>query len=129
MTIGSLVAYRLGEDHGPVVASTMLLTTLSLFHLAGGLLVRDQRNTIFSKEAMPGSTQLRRYGLAVLLIIAVTGIDFLNRIVGTTELSFTRWWICIGLAASLVVVEEITKVVIRRRHPEDASSTRLALVA
>jgi Ca2+-transporting ATPase len=120
MTIGSLVAYRLGEDHGPVVAATMLLTTLSLFHLAGGLLARDQRNTILSKEAIPGPTQLRRYGLALLLIVAVTGLDFLNRIAGTTELSFTQWWICIGLAASLVVFEEIAKAVLRRRRPAEA---------
>jgi P-type Ca2+ transporter type 2C len=121
MTIGSLAAYRLGEDHGPVVASTMLLTTLSLFHLAGGLLARDQRNTILSKVAIPGSTQLRRYGIALLLIIAVTGFDFLNRIIGTTRLSFAQWWICIGLASSLVVVEELIKAVLRRRQrPADA---------
>jgi P-type Ca2+ transporter type 2C len=99
----------------------MLLTTLSLFHLAGGLLARDQRNTILSKVAIPGSTQLRRYGIALLLIIAVTGLDFLNRIIGTTRLSFTQWWICIGLASSLVVVEELIKAVLRRRQrPADA---------
>ncbi len=129
MTIGSLVAYRLGEDQGPVVASTMLLTTLSLFHLAGGLLARDQVNTIFSKDAIPGPTQLRRYGIALLLMIAVTGIDFLNRIVGTSELSFTQWWICIGLAASLVVAEEVIKAVIRRRRrrpDEDVVPVRTA---
>jgi P-type Ca2+ transporter type 2C len=116
MTVGSLAAYQIGHDHGPVLASTMLLTTLSLFHLAGGLLARDQRNTIFSKAAIPGPTQLRRYGIAVLLMVAVTGIDFLNRIIGTTELSFAQWWTCIGLASSLVVVEELIKVVIRRRE-------------
>jgi Ca2+-transporting ATPase len=117
MTIGSLTAYRLGEDQGPVVASTMLLTTLSLFHLAGGLLARDQRNTIFSKQAMPADSQVRKYGLAALLIVTVTAIDFLNRIIGTTELTFTQWWICIGLSATLVVVEEAIKAVIRRVRP------------
>jgi P-type Ca2+ transporter type 2C len=117
MTVASLVAYRLGQDQGVAAASTMLLTTLSLCHLFAGLLARDQRNTIFAKEAIPGSTQLRRYGIALLLIVAVTGIDFLNRIVGTTGLSFTEWWICIGLAASLLVVEELIKAVIRRREP------------
>jgi P-type Ca2+ transporter type 2C len=128
MTVGSLTAYQIGRDEGPIVASTMLLTTLSLFHLAGGLLARDQRETIFRREAIPGHTQLRRYGLALVLIIAVTGIDFLNRIVGTTELSFTQWWICIGLAASLVVVEEAIKAVIRRRRDRrSAVSVRPAL--
>jgi P-type Ca2+ transporter type 2C len=116
MTVGSLVAYQIGHDHGPVVASTMLLTTLSLFHLTAGLLARDQRNTIFRRSAIPGPTQLRRYGIAVLLMIAVTGIDFLNRIIGTTKLSFAQWWTCIGLAASLIVVEEVIKAAIRRRE-------------
>jgi Ca2+-transporting ATPase len=119
MTIGSLAAYRLGEEHGRVVAATMLLTALSLFHLAGGLLARDQRDSILSKEAIPGPTQLRRYGIVLALIVAATGIDFLNRIVGTTALSFTQWWICIGLAAALVVVEEITKLVLRRKTGAD----------
>jgi len=45
----------------------------------------------------------------------VTTIGFLQRIFQTTELSFSQWSICIGLAASLVVVEEAIKLIIRRR--------------
>jgi Ca2+-transporting ATPase len=93
----------------------MLLTTLALFHVAAGLLARDQRNTIFSRAAIPGPTQLRRYGIVLLLTIAVTTIGFLQRIFDTVELSFTQWSICIGLAVSLVVVEELIKLVIRQR--------------
>jgi P-type Ca2+ transporter type 2C len=132
MTVGALIAYRLGEDQGAVVAATMLLTTLSLFHLAAALLARDQRNTIFSRSAIPGPTQLRRYGLALLLIVAATGIGFLQRIIGTSQLSFAQWWICIGLASSLVVVEELVKVFLRRRaaqSPSPAVPVRLAPVS
>ena len=59
------VAGRLPDrrrQDGAVVAATMLLTTLSLFHVAGALLCRDQRNTIFDRDAVPGVMQLRRYG-------------------------------------------------------------------
>jgi P-type Ca2+ transporter type 2C len=116
MTVGALAAYQIGDSqYGPEVASTMLLTTLSLSHVAAGLLARDQYNTLFSRAAVPGPTQLRRYGIALLAIIAVTTIGFLQRIFETVELSFTQWSICIGLAASLVVVEELIKLVIRRR--------------
>jgi Ca2+-transporting ATPase len=116
MTVGTLVAYQIGESNdGPEVAATMLLTTLALFHVAAGLLARDQHNTIFSRAAIPGPTQLRRYGIVLLLTIAVTTIGFLQRIFETTELSFSQWSICIGIAASLVVVEELIKLVIRRR--------------
>jgi Ca2+-transporting ATPase len=124
MTVGSLLAYQIADwgGSGPVVASTMLLTTLSLFHLAAGLLARDQVNTIFDRDALPGPTQMRRYGIALLAIIAMTSIGFLQRIGDTTELHFSQWWICIGLASSLVVVEEAIKLVIRRRERQRASS-------
>jgi Ca2+-transporting ATPase len=116
MTVGALVAYQLGQSWGDdALAATMLLTTLSLSHLAVGLLSRDQRNTIFSRAALPGPTQLRRYAITLLAIIAATTIGFLQRILDTTELSFSQWSTCIGLAASLVVVEELIKVVLRLR--------------
>jgi Ca2+-transporting ATPase len=116
MTAGALVAYQIGEANaGPEVGATMLVTALSLSHLAVGLLARDQHNTIFSRAAIPGPTQLRRYGIALLAIIAVTTIGFLQRIFDTVELSFSQWSICIGIAASLVVVEELIKLVIRQR--------------
>jgi P-type Ca2+ transporter type 2C len=115
MTVGTLAAYQIGNaNDSPVVAATMLLTTMSLFHVAAGLLARDQRHTIFDRAALPGPTQLRRYGIALLGIIVVTTIGFLQRIFETTELSFAQWSICIGIAASLVVVEELIKLVIRR---------------
>jgi len=118
MTVGALVAYQIGHDQdGAVVAATMLLTTLSLFHLAGALLCRDQVNTIFDRDALPAVTQLRRYGLALLAIILITSIDFLQRIFGTTGLTFAQWCICTGLAASLIVVDELIKLIVRRRQP------------
>jgi Ca2+-transporting ATPase len=118
MTVGALAAYQLGDTQydDPVVAATMLLTALSLSHLAVGLLARDQRNTIFDRAAIPGPTQLRRYGIALLAIILVTTIGFLQRIFDTTELNLAQWGICIGIAASLVVIEELIKLIIRRRH-------------
>src|SRR3954451_1046681 len=53
MTIGALVAYQIGdgkigdiEDSNAILAGTMLLTTLSVFHLFTALLSRDQKHTI-----------------------------------------------------------------------------------
>ena len=116
MTIGALVAYQIGDDQGgAVVGATMLLTALSLFHVAGALLSRDQVHTIFDRDALPGVMQLRRYGVALIAIVLVTSLDFLQRIFDTTALTFTQWCICAGLAASIVVVEELIKLVIRRQ--------------
>ena len=114
----------------PLVASTMLLTTLSLFHVIGGLLARDQRQHDLRSRHVPGPTQLRRYGLALVLTSPITGIDFLQRLLGTTSLDLNQWCICIGLASSLLVMEELMKFVIRRRtrrsHRRRETPTRTA---
>jgi Ca2+-transporting ATPase len=116
MTVGTLVAYQIGESNYDVaVASTMLLTTLSLFHLAAGFLAREQMHTIFDRKLLPGATQLRRYAVSLAAIILVTKIGFLQRIFSMVDLTLDQWWICLGLASSLVVVEELIKVFIRRR--------------
>jgi P-type Ca2+ transporter type 2C len=116
MTVGTLLAYQIGEsNYDAAVASTMLLTTLSLFHLAAGFLAREQMHTIFDRRLVPGATQLRRYALSLAAIILVTKIGFLQRIFSMVDLSLEQWWICLGLASSLVVVEELIKVFIRRR--------------
>jgi Ca2+-transporting ATPase len=123
MTVGSLIAYQIGEDQGgPVVAATMLLTALSLFHLAGALLSRDQLHTIFDRDAVPGVMQLRRYGLALIAIVLATSLDFLQRILDTSPLTFNQWCICAGIAASIVVVEELIKLVIRRQGSPDPAT-------
>jgi Ca2+-transporting ATPase len=121
MTVGSLVAYQIGDGMGgPVVASTMLLTTLSVFHVVAGLMARDQRNTVFDRDALPGVAQLRRYGVSILAIVAVTTIDILERIFGTSELNGEQWGICVAIAASLLVVEEVIKFFLRRRGDQPA---------
>jgi hypothetical protein len=80
----------------------------------------------------PSSEELRRscaaMGIALLAIIAVTTIGLLERIFGTVELSFSQWSICIGIAASLVAVEELIKLVVRQRDRRRAApATRLSV--
>ncbi|HKE53464.1 MAG TPA: cation-transporting P-type ATPase [Actinomycetota bacterium] len=121
MTVGTLIAYQIGEANFDVaIASTMLLSTLSLYHLAAGLLARDQVNTIFRREFVPGATQLRRYGFALAAIILVTEIRFLQRIFSMVDLTLGQWGICLGFALTLVVVEEVIKVFLRRQRRGDA---------
>ncbi|MDF1602095.1 cation-translocating P-type ATPase [Nocardioides sp. YIM 152315] len=121
MTVGALTAYQIGDYQGDaVLAATMLLTTLSLFHLAAALLCRDQVHTVFDRDALPGVLQLRRYAVALVAIVAVTGLDFLQRIFDTTGLDLGQWCTCLGLAASLVVVEELVKLVVRRTTEDTA---------
>jgi P-type Ca2+ transporter type 2C len=116
MTVGSLAAYQIGKDlGGALVATTMLLTTLSLFHVVAGLMSRDQVNTIFDRDAVPAVAQIRRYGISVLAIVAITTFTILERIFGTGDLTGDQWGVCIAIAATLLVIEELIKLVLRRR--------------
>jgi Ca2+-transporting ATPase len=90
------------------------------------LLCRDQTHTVFDRDAFPGVLQLRRYALSILAIVLITSLDFLERIFNTTGLTFAQWCICIGIATSLVVVEELIKLVLRLRKPSVATPAVLA---
>jgi len=127
MTVGALVAYQIGDHQdGAIVAATMLLTALSVFHVFAALLCRDQTHTVFDRDTFPGVLQLRRYALSILAIVLITSLDFLERIFKTTGLTFAQWCICIGIATSLVVVEELIKLVLRIRRPSIATPAVLA---
>jgi Ca2+-transporting ATPase len=130
MTIGSLVAYQIGEDRGgAVLGATMLLTTLSLFHLVVGLLSRDQHGTIFDRAAIPAAAQMRRYGFALVAIIIVTLFGPFQRIFDTVEMSFSMWAVCAGLALSLLVVEEVVKALLRRSEHRPQAPVRPSVPA
>jgi P-type Ca2+ transporter type 2C len=130
MTVGTLIAYQIGEANFDVaIASTMLLATLSLYHLAAGLLARDQVHTIFRRDFVPGATQLRRYGVALAAMILVTEIGFLQRIFSMVDLTLAQWGICLGIALSLVIVEELIKVFLRRGKRGEAATVAPARAA
>ena len=100
MTVGALVAYQIGEHQdGAVVAATMLLTTLSLFHVVAGLLSRDQLDTIFDRDAIPGPASC----VATAISLAGHRRDHRARHPASASsapagLSLDQWLICIGLA-------------------------------
>ena len=63
MAVGALIVRDRGEaEYDVVVGSTMLLTTLTFFHVFAGLSARDELGTIFSRASIPGWAQLRLYG-------------------------------------------------------------------
>ena len=66
--------------------------------------------------------------MSILAIVAVTTIDILERIFGTVELTGEQWAICLGLASSLLVVEEVIKVFLRRREQRAPGGTGPAVV-
>ena len=94
----------------------MAVTVFSLMNVAIGLSARSQTRTIFSRDLISDRRQLTLYGGTLLAIILATELAFLQRILDTTSLTGGQWLVCLLLAAGLIVVEEITKLVLRRRE-------------
>ena len=53
-------------------------------------------------------------------MILATELGLLQRILDTVPLTRDQWLICIGVASSLLVVEEATKFVLRRRQSRES---------
>ncbi len=49
-------------------------------------------------------------GLSVLSIVLATELGFLQRLLGTVSLSADQWAVCIVVPLSLIVVEEVRKL-------------------
>jgi Ca2+-transporting ATPase len=99
-----------------LVATTMSLTVLSLLNVALGLSSRSETHTVFTREMVTDRRQLTLYGMCLLFIVLATELGFLQRVLGTTELTGGQWLVCLAFAAALVVIEEIDKFVARRRE-------------
>jgi P-type Ca2+ transporter type 2C len=129
MTVGVLGIYTaVDDDKGVAIASTMLLTALSLYHVVLALCVRDERGTIFNREALPHGRQLRLIGISLLLIILATELGLFQRIFSTVSLTLREWLLCIAVALSLLVVEEAVKFYLARRgvQPVPQAATQAA---
>jgi Ca2+-transporting ATPase len=110
------------DAYGAVIGATMLMVTLSVFHIIAGLSVRGERETVFSRESLPAWAQLRLYGLALLLALLVTEIDLLQRVFGTTSLTLNQWLTCIAAGLSLLLLEEGVKFLLRQRDKKPVSA-------
>jgi Ca2+-transporting ATPase len=76
---------------------------------------RSETQTMFTRDIVADRRQLTLYGGTLVAIVLATQLDILNRVLETVPLSGGQWLVCLILAAGLVVVEEVVKLVMRRR--------------
>ena len=112
------------------IAATMGFAVFALFNIALGLTSHSETATVFDRDIVADRRQLALMGLALLMTILPTQLDFLQRMLGLTDLSGNQWLVVIGLSFGLILVDELIKVLLRRRAPATASApTEPAMVA
>ena len=123
MAAGTLGVLWWGNDnYGEVVARTMGMTTFSLLRLFSSLENADADESLFGGSILGNRPLLIATGLSVLTILLAVELGFFQRILGTTALSAEQWVICIGVALSLIVVEEVRKLLKIRTGDEPAET-------
>jgi Ca2+-transporting ATPase len=107
----------------------MGFAVFSLFNIAFGLSARSEFGTFFNRDNLSDRRQLGLYGLALLLTFLATELGFLQRILGTVSLfGEYKWLICIAAALGLILVDEVIKFFLRRRHTPATTVSQPAMV-
>jgi hypothetical protein len=129
MAAGTLGVLWWGSDnYGDVVARTMGMTTFALFRLFSSLETMDEEESVFGGSILANRPLLMATGLSVLTIILAVEFGFLQRLLGTVSLTVDQWAICIVVSLSLIVVEEVRKLLKVRTGDEPAAVRRSAAV-
>jgi len=129
MAAGTLILEARHEGDGQAVYWAMGATVFSLYNIFAGLAVRDETRTAFNLDVFGDRYQLLLYGLALLLTFLATEMGFLQRILGTISLSGSQWLVCIGVASSMLFVDEVIKWFMRRSHKQRAEPATKVLPA
>ena len=92
------------------VAHTMGLTTFSIFNLFFSLETADEERSIFSSELLDNPMLLKTTIASIAAIILATELGFFHRLLGTVSLTLDQWVVCTAVAASIIVVAEVKKL-------------------
>ena len=119
MGLGTLAVLSwAGGLYGDVVARTMGVTTFALFRVVSSLETADEKRSLFSGYILGNSPLLKATGLSILSIVLATELGLLQKVLGTTSLTPEQWLVCIGVALTLIVVEEVKKALKIRTEAE-----------
>ena len=98
------------STYGDVIARTMGVTTFALFRLFSSLETADEDESLFSGSILSNRPLLIATGISVLTIVLATELGVLQRILGMESLSIDQWAVCLVVALSLIVIEEVRKL-------------------
>ncbi|WP_121250824.1 cation-translocating P-type ATPase [Nocardioides ferulae] len=124
MAIGTLAVLLLARDEwGDEVSLTMAFTTFVLFQLVNALNARAEHTTVFARHTFTNRWLWASLATVALLHIAAVHTPWGQAIFDTVALSAAQWLVCVGVALSVLVVEELVKLGTRlgaRKPPEVA---------
>ena len=121
MAIGTLLVLALAPGVEPeagtaTVAGTMAFNTFVLFQFFNILNVRSDRNSVFRRQTFTNWQLWAALAAVITLQVGVTHVGFMQDLFDTTSISAVQWLVSIAVASSVLWLEEIRKIFIRRTN-------------
>jgi Ca2+-transporting ATPase len=91
------------------VARTMGIITFSIANVAFSLSTKDERASAFSPETFADRAFVRATLASAVVIFLMAELDFLNRFLDTTALTFDQWVICLLVGLAILPIGEVRK--------------------
>jgi Ca2+-transporting ATPase len=125
MAVANLLLIELGlhHYHSVQIGSSMGLTAFALMLVASAYHCRSERGTILTTDTF-NSRNLNLTALAEMIgAVLLTEWNFLNRLLGTTQLTAQQWGAALLAAVILIVVWEAGKWIARGERQRVATVT------
>jgi Ca2+-transporting ATPase len=118
MALGTLGNFWRMQGADLAYAQTVAFTTLAMFQVFNALNCRSRTKSVFQLGLFSNPYLLGAIVLSISLQIMANRWSFMQGIIGTTPLALMDWLWIVGISSSVFILEELRKLVVRRRRQE-----------
>ena len=115
MAIGTLYLFSQYFETYIAKGWTVALTTMAVFQWFNAWNCRSESKSIFQMNPFSNMFLVGATTMVVFLQLVAIYTPFLQKILHTTPLSLSEWFVIIPIASSIILVEEIRKFFYRRK--------------
>ncbi len=116
MATGTLLIFRAYLGNGNTYADTVAFVTMIIFELNVLINARSDRRSIFSGKLKANWWLIMTISIAVLIMLVAVYSAVGNKLLGTVPLSLGTLIICALVADSVIVVDELRKLIVSAAH-------------
>lgn len=114
MMIGSIYLFSRYFEIDIVKAHTMALTVLAVFQWFNAWNCRSESRSVFAMNPFSNKYLLGATGIVVTLQLFAVYHPLLQKFLHTSPLSIREWLVILPIAATVIVVEEVRKLIARK---------------
>ena len=116
MAVGSLFIFKNYAEGDITKAWTMSLTALAAFQWFNAWNCRSEDISIFRMNPFSNKFLFGATAIVVLFQLAAIYTPFMQKILRTSALNLSDWMLILPVAASIIIIEELRKIIYRSKH-------------